>query len=446
MYFIFALFFAWIVAFSCSVHVVSNLTFINVRTISYVFSSQNDITTGPVWFQLLADGANQHRRTSMVSLSMKLILPEGACSSPDDIAHLCLYDGKDNQKDLKKFAADIFPKLQAVVSSSQFEGLDVTFFVGGDLAFLHEFCGLSGCACNFPCLWCPVKSSDLHKLDTLQMRDTAKMKTMSHKPVEGEEFCCHTCQKPVRWTSAAVTEAQASAAFKKDRDEHRASLEGQQLFNAPLLDDVCIDQIVPCSLHALLRIAAHCFVGSVVRFVTTADIAEKINAQLVKDNIKITPLKPQSSKGKDTNDPPTLQGAYCWQLLETIEEYVDIVAPCDNAQQRQQRLRHLDMWHALANVFDFLCGLPLDFDLNPGVQDTPENAAARSKLAAKAKELAITFLNEYSRALTSKAVTVYHHILVHHIPEVFERFGSIERFSGQALERSHQVRKKDGRD
>jgi len=51
----------------------------------------------------------------MVSLSMKLILPGGACSSPDDIAHLCLYDGKDNQKDLKKFAADIFPSFKPLL-------------------------------------------------------------------------------------------------------------------------------------------------------------------------------------------------------------------------------------------------------------------------------------------------------------------------------------------
>ena len=187
--------------------------------------------------------------------------------------------------------------------------------------------------------------------------------------------------------------------------------------------------------------AGHCFMGSVVVHITTKDVCERVNAQLVEDNIKIKPLKPMTKEGRLASEPPTLQGGYCWELLECIGGYLDILWPNPNEQQQQQRSKMMEMWDALANLFDWLSGMPQDWDLNPGVEDTAAKQAGRNTLAEKAKELAEDFLAKYTRALSNKAVSVYHHLLVHHFPVFIARLGSIERFSGQAMEHSHQPRK-----
>ena len=80
-------------------------------------------------------------------------------------------------------------------------GVKVVFFLGGDLAWLHEFLGLSGCSLNNPCVWCPVKKEVLASHDQCSLRSLADMAQMSHHVLEGcTQYTCPKCPgKELSW-------------------------------------------------------------------------------------------------------------------------------------------------------------------------------------------------------------------------------------------------------
>ena len=113
----------------------------------------------------------------------------------------------------------------------------------------------------------------------------------------------------------------------------------------------------------------------------------------------------------------TLRGDYCWKIMTHIQKFIDVVSPDDGSRQMKQRRKiHMDMWEHLSNAMVQPTHMCQDFDLESNVPDSEESALGRKAMANEFRKLAFMVVDSYSRGTSEAEVTVYHHILSHHMP------------------------------
>ena len=107
----------------------------------------------------------------------------------------------------------------------------------------------------------------------------------------------------------------------------------------------------------------------------------------------------------------------------------------------------LELWHALEALITELSDQKWDADWE--CLDWPSLTAAqkaeRESRAAKLEGLAKAYLDLYVKHIGADYVTLYMHVCCMHAGQMVRRVGSLSRWSMQALEHSHSLRKKDQR-
>jgi hypothetical protein len=223
-----------------------------------------------------------------------------------------------------------------------------------------------------------------------------------------------------------------------------------QRYNAPPLFQA-IDPIryITCILHVVLRLVDNLFAWTIKRCVKTNEQEDQMNLVLKKMGIHVKKLKKTKEEiQKKAMKETKFHGRDCKKILtkhlpRAVNQVQGFKAIIDAMHYDEggwmNKAVAIELWDALTDLID---ELEDEWDEGEDVWDTSdETHEERDKRARKAQELAGKYLDLYVEHVGADNVTLYLHVVFHHAPSMIRRVGSLSRWSMQALEHRHSLRK-----
>ena len=259
-------------------------------------------------------------------------------------------------------------------------------------------------------------------------------------------FTCKGCKVTFK-TKADVTNA-------KPKNENQRRLwqlnhEGQRPHAAPLLP-ITPYHMVPCVLHVMLRMVDGLFMHTVRLHIKTEEREARMNDVLTSMGIHVKKVKKTKADiERKAMKETKFHGRDCKKMLvqaeragNEIDGYKAIIEAMEYAKEGDMTKEiALELWGALADLINELSD---EWDEPQDIYNTSKQDD-RDMHADKAKQLAEQYLSLFVRHIGRDTVTLYLHVCAIHIPAFIRRCGSLTKWSMQALEHCHSLRKKSWR-
>lgn len=274
--------------------------------------------------------------------------------------------------------------------------IDLDYFVGGDMKFLQIILGQNGSTSNYACQWCKVHKDFRY--------DTSKDWDYYHSD---DMF-------------RSVKEIQQSASTVKQFG----------VKHHPFLN-IAIDHYIPDELHLMMRI-----MDILIRnlIFDAKDCDDKKRTQKTCDPIDnlITLVETVQNcgvcfsvwtpKGSTELEWTTLSGGDKIKILTFLPEKLKTV----NFLNADTKNIVIDLWEQFFHIYKFI--------------NSSECTISGVDMFFKTKKFVDTFLSISSRRGYKKSnVTPYIHCLIYHVPYFLTKYGSLKKFSGQAVEKNNDV-------
>ena len=279
----------------------------------------------------------------------------------------------------------------------------IEFFLGADWKFLALCVGIEAANAKYSCIWCTCPSESRH--------DTSK-------------------------TWSITNETEGAQTIKKIQDLAKLTKRGAQKYSCarqPLFPSICIDHVIPDVLHLFLRIC-NALINLLILELRRLDGIDKCKLhtfdrsaathvakyeQFLKEKCKISF---HMYVDKDSK----------------VLKWRDLTGP-----EKHKLLKHID----ITNLFPRLPQAPtvqaiwiefreIYFILQ---SSTPLNKDSVDSFKDRVKKWMSLFLTVYQ----TKRVTPYMHLLVSHVPQFLEMYGTLAPFSQQGLEKLNDDLTKD---
>ena len=407
--------------------------------------SDQDITS--VWFG--ADGfrGSKQDNTKFTMCAAKPIIErrskkglkrlEGwVANSEKNHIRLAIYEGSDTYEEFTGKASIVKEQLQKLKSTPlRVKGKHYKVELGlfGDMAFLNQVQGGSGCNSREPCIECDVANSYLHYSPTMftnagmelpKPMDYDRRCRLAH--AYGEEYnitqpyVCEGCQKTI--SEHGMYAPQTKAEHEKHMHIHFSQRHGKP-------PPFGIDQpnIVACSMHGEHNILAHTWYATITQNITDKATMEKVNA-VVCDRWKMKKHvhKVQNSAKPCNKDSPHFNGPEGVKVLARRKEVLDIVLPSGPRREMADKL-----WEAQDALFE---------SWRRPAAATQEGRDQHVDDAAKHAE---TVTRLFTRLCAGSDGTVTHHYAMFHWPRHIRIHGSLSVLNAQGLEACNQDGKQD---
>lgn len=408
------------------------------------------ITRANLWLQFCGDAARMgHIQQTAVAFRIMGVGKRGESNSPFTTYTLILYEGDDSYTALSAYTERMIKEMTRLGQ----EGLTVTgrdykftYFGGGDLKYINAVLGLATCAHRFGCPFCTVTSDRLSETARCMPRTLERARIMAHDTI-GKK--CPGCS----CTFDSHNDAKAADPTNEtQRKAYQTQHQGQRPHGSPLLP-ILTKNYIPCILHVMLRLVDHLF-SHTVRFQIQGDEGreKRVRDALIGLGIHINPEKKIQKESKDIAKKKAMkkvsfQGRACKSILNKAKKagarlngyecIVDAMGFPTRGEMTAPIAKGL--WGALADLIHELSDI---WDEEGDMYDA-EKQGIRDEHAEKAEELATTYLKLVEDAFGKDAVTLYMHVCVMHMCTFIKAVGSLSRWSMQALEASHWLRKQN---
>ncbi len=347
-------------------------------------------------FKFAGDGAQISRIRNYVIFSIVPITDSCDQSSRSHIA-LAIMQGKEDYDTMLSCCRPVLQELKDVLSNGiTIEGTHYQphMHLGGDMKFLQTILGInvSSSSAYYSCIYCCVHKDDRADMSfDLDYYSTGKLRRDYKKP------------------------------FK-------AGL-GHKYETLIIID---LDDIVPCTLHLLLRVT-DVLEMALIQEMKQRDIKARIEKEPQRfltglvDMINSIGISyrvwEKSEKGKTSEQKTSLTGTAKLKLLQELPD----------------KLMSSDLLHE--NTKQQICQLWKDFlklysIINHGPLPDPQ------ELFKQCKKWILDYQTIGKKRLGYETVTPYMHILVYHIPHFTSLHGTLAKFSGQGVEKLNDVVKK----
>ena len=353
--------------------------------------------------KLTGDGTYVSRSMHIVVFAFALIHDETNSSSPMGNHALALLNCGEDYEKLAESLKDLLDEIENL-KSIQIDGIvyDLEYFLGADMKFLALCVGIESANSKFACVWCKCPADKRYN-----MKETWSFKDIS---------------KGAR----TIEEIQRFSALSKSKKAEKFGC-----IRKPLFPMVPIDHITPDILHLFLRISdvlTNLLITDLRKLdgitkgkvSSVNELSQDTSCQVVKyeqflnEQCKIpfhfyTDKATKCLKWRDLTGPEKLK------LFAKID--ISKLFPSIPETQKIQRI-----WVKFFEIYNILRAKSIS------------NEEIR-KLERNTKDWLTLFLSVYQ----TKHVTPYMHVLVAHIPEFLDLYGSLSSFSQQGLEKLNDL-------
>ncbi len=347
-------------------------------------------------FKFAGDGAKVSRIRNYVVFSI-VPVKESCDQSVKSHRALAILNGDEKYEDMRKCCAPVLRELNHIIANGLTVGdkhYQPAICLGGDMKFLQTILGInvaSGSAYH-SCIYCKVHKDN--------RGDMSKPWDYYDQENQRRNF----------------TEAGETGVFGQKYDT---------------LIHIDLSDIIPCTLHLLLRVT-DVLESALIQEMKQRDIKAKVQKQpqryledfikLVNDaGISYNVWESSGSKSKPAKEQKTsLTGNAKLKLLQVLPDML-----------LQSDLLHENTKHKICQLWkDFLI---LYKAINDGSLQDPTD------LFTKAKQWILDYQDIAKHRLGYETITPYMHIMVHHIPKYISLHGGLSRFSGQGVEKLNDV-------
>lgn len=432
-------------------------SFDNGATVSFIKKLQTTISRRQIkrkelWIQFAGDAARAGCiQQTAVSFRIMGVGNKGEANSPFTTYTVLLYEGDDSYNALASYTERLLKDMQQVLQ----HGLEVdgvqhtfTFFGGGDLKYINAILGLATCAHTYPCCFCVVLKSLLSRTDTSERKAPRNIQRATEMAHEAHKGTCPGCG--VDLSNRAAVEAK-----KPQNDNQRLAYQtqhqGQRPHAAPLLP-IQIKRMIPCILHVMLRLVDHLFTQTIRLHIDTDETETKVKAALKQLGIDVNPEKKIKKTQADLAAKKKLtkisfQGRACKSILSKknkgigrLNGYRQIIAAMNYPRTGEMTAAiALGLWESLEDLIDILSD---QWDDEADMYDG-EKQGTREQQAERAREAGTRYVTAVEHHFGADSVTLYMHVCAMHVPTFVRMVGSLSRWSMQAVEHTHSLRKKN---
>ena len=370
--------------------------FISLKDDLIQYLGQRETLPDSIQIKLSGDGTKVSRISSFMVMSYTEV-NDHTSQSVENQRVICIVSGREDYDTLKSTCHPIFDEINTLLKEKSITvndkkvELDIVF--GADMKFVSNILGLSSANSTYACPWCKVHKHEREIFD---------------KPWD----FYHSCS--MFRTTSTISNDFYSGSFNV---KHK-----------PLLNiEPC--KIIPDELHLLLRVSDR-LLRNLIDDAKSLDDKNKIKGtpsnnlgQLV-DKIRECGVVFNIWSPKGTN------GELEWTSL-TGNDYKLLL------QQLPTKLCfliHHDTHDETVTLWRSFYELYKSFN-----HDIQSSAVAGSHLFEKCKLWAELFLSLDKSRKGYDTVTPYIHVLVYHIPWFSKQFGSLCKFSGQAVEKCNDL-------
>lgn len=354
--------------------------------------------------KITGDGTVISRSMHAVVIAFTIVEDGANPNSPGGNHTIALLNTGENYTDLLESLEDIRDEIQHLKSLS-LDGVQygVEFFLGADWKYLALIIGIEAANARYSCIWCTCPSEDRHDIS--------------------KEWSFRDKDKGAR----TIEDIQRLAALKK-RGSVKFGCARQ-----PIFPSIPIDHVIPDVLHLFLRIC-DVLINLLILELRRLDGIEKSKLQtfdrsktrhvvkyeeFLNNECKIS-FHMYLDKEKKTLKWRDLRGPEKIQLLKVVN-LPNLFPEINNATKIQE------IWVEFREIYGVLRST------------TPLSTSEVKTFKSRIWKWLTLFLSVYQ----TKHVTPYMHLLVSHIPEFLEKYGTISQFSQQGLEKLNDDITKD---
>lgn len=351
--------------------------------------------------KITGDGTVISRSMHAVVIAFTIVEDGANPNSPGGNHTIALLNTGENYTDLLESLEDIRDEIQHLKSLS-LDGVQygVEFFLGADWKYLALIIGIEAANARYSCIWCTCPSEDRHDIS--------------------KEWSFRDKDKGAR----TIEDIQRLAALKK---------RGFGCARQPIFPSIPIDHVIPDVLHLFLRIC-DVLINLLILELRRLDGIEKSKLQtfdrsktrhvvkyeeFLNNECKIS-FHMYLDKEKKTLKWRDLRGPEKIQLLKVVN-LPNLFPEINNATKIQE------IWVEFREIYGVLRST------------TPLSTSEVKTFKSRIWKWLTLFLSVYQ----TKHVTPYMHLLVSHIPEFLEKYGTISQFSQQGLEKLNDDITKD---
>ena len=360
------------------------------------------IKDGRVRVKITGDGTRISN--SMHSVVIAFVVIEEQLNSPSGNHTIALLNTREKYDELLESLENIRDEIKQIrtirVDNVEY---DIEFFLSADWKFLAILVGIESASANYSCIWCICHKDERHETSKVwSIQDTSK----GARTIED---------------------------IKKLAKEKKRGSEKFGCIRQPMFPSIPIDHVIPDILHLFLRIC-DLLINLFIMELRRLDGIEKLTlkkfdrsaaTEVVRyENFLNTECKisfhmyldkdSKSLKWRDLVGPEKLK------LFKQID-IMKLFPRIPNAQSV-----HL-LWKSFLSIYETLRS------------NTPLSKEEISEFRRQTQRWITRFLSIYQ----SKHITPYVHLLVSHIPEFLELYGTLSPYSQQGLEKLNDDLTKD---
>ena len=405
-----------------------------------------------LWLQFAGDAARAGD-IQQTALTFRIlgVAKKGQANSPFTTYTLLLYEGDDSYSALSSYTERLLQEMHELSKNGLLvDGQQHTFifFGGGDLKYVNAIMGLATCAHTYPCPYCMETKDGLFLFepkDRKTPRTVQGAKMLAHMAKEGK---CPGCKVDLADEAAVQAKVPQN---ENQRKAYQIEHKGQRPHTAPLLP-IETKRMPPCILHVMLRLVDHLFTQTIRLHIGDDEEKEaNIKAVLADLGIDIKPEKKIRQTKKDLTQKKlkklSFHGRACKSLLNKSKKatsqlngYRRIISAMHYPTQGEMTAKvATELWESLEDLIDVLAD---ECDEEGDMYD-PEKQQERDEHADKARQAAIKYVQLVEHAFGADSVTLYMHVCTMHVPTFIKALGSLSRWSMQALEHCHSLRKQN---
>ena len=365
-------------------------------------------------------------------------LKDWAVNSVHNNLRMAIYEGSDCYQEFTtkgSIAQQQMQKLQMQGLSIHGKRFAVKIALFGDMSFLNNVNGGSGCAADRPCFKCDCQSKYLtwtkrQFLDqniAVPAYFTRERRTMlAHAFGEAygitEPYECPGCHMII---SRHCQHPPISQREEQDyRARHYCQVHGRPPPQLHLEDQVC------CSMHGEHNILAQTWFATVSCNIWDKK-TEDLVATIVNETWKMKKHKIVKQTGRKaiTKDSPHFNGPEGKVVCERRQEVLDVVAPPGH---QDRELIHA-LWEAQDRLFEcWRAPAPADASLWQNAGDCAQQAAEH-------------YVKLFTQLCSASDGTVTMHYAMHHWPDDIRRWGSMSGINAQGMEAANAESKGFGK-
>ena len=363
------------------------------------------------------DGAKVSRKSNFIVMSYATLDGEGSELSAAHNKVVGIVNAPEEFLNLKECFKDLFTEVSDIQESGSVStsngNVPTEIFLGGDMKFISMVLGLSAATANHACPWCKVHKNHRH--------DTTNSPAYFNTPPVARTMDELRTQNPTQVKDNTVTDG------KTGKNKY-----GQK--HEPLIN-VELDHIVIDELHMMLRIT-DILTNALVKNAMQKDKLEGHKKVLEAPNL-LNVIKAANACGvsfnvwEEKNADGAASGHYTFTSLmgtDKVKLLSGITAHLDGCLMTDTQAAVLTTWTEFFEIYQTVNDRSLEEDQITQLED-------------KVKGWVKVFcdLGNSVPGYGKAKVTPYIHVLMMHVPYLLRRYGNLQQFSGQGVEKLNDV-------